>query len=505
MTRNSAFLGKMEDLVKQVVTYSNIPTYLIDSKIETQVNAYGENVNIPVVRVVSFFEDTISKVTNLLNSEFDIRIIKDEHATPDSFTSSGLTFQAALKSNRLDLPEYKILGPHRFEIRVSSILQDVYTAMQKGLSNGSPSLPDNVKRDFYRVGAFLEMADIEFVKIRDNAGNTGRNHTAAMPDLPQITREPQVVMAQPVAAPVTPVAPAPMPAPVPVPVVEMPAPVVEAPVPAPVVEKRVAAPVMSAVTEAVNKIDAMDMSVDSFNALAVGINNIENKNGLEEKYLDIFTPPVAAPVEEPVAEVAPVEAPKPAPEAVALNIDKIDTFNMNVNGFADRFADMPQAAPVVAAVTNTLDENAQMTEESLTEFVRTSYLIKEVDSSIAERAGAKINDDIDIEGDVDRLRFLKVFNIRQLVDKITDNKDDIIAFAEKWIGKDNGGSFDSGICLFYLEYLIVGMKNDPAFAVEYVLKFISDNDYSARYIIPTYNSIRQTAEPSNSYAHLTLK
>jgi hypothetical protein len=178
---------------------------------------------------------------------------------------------------------------------------------------------------------------------------------------------------------------------------------------------------------------------------------------------------------------------------------------MNVNGFADRIADMPQAAPVVAAVNHTLDENAQMTEESLTEFVRTSYLIKEVDSSIAERAGAKINDDIDIEGDVDRLRFLKVFNIRQLVDKITDNKDDIIAFAEKWIGKDNGGSFDSGICLFYLEYLIVGMKNDPAFAVEYVLKFISDNDYSARYIIPTYNSIRQTAEPSNSYAHLTLK
>lgn len=488
MTRNSAFLGKMEDLVKQVVTYSNIPTYLIDSKIETQVNAYGENVNIPVVRVVSFFEDTISKVTNLLNSEFELRIIKDEHTTPDSFTSSGLTFQAALKPNRLELPEYKILGPHRFEIRVSSILQDVYTAMQKGLSNGSPSLPDNVKRDFYRVGAFLEMADIEFVKIRDNAGNTARTQAASMPDLPQITREPQVVMAQPAPvaqAPVAAPAPAPVPAPAPAPVAEVPAP----------------APAPAVIEETVNKIDAMDMSVDSFNSLAMGINNIDNKNGVEEKYLDIFTPPVA----EPVAQVAPVEAPKPAPvqESVALNIDKIDTFNMNVNGLVDRVADLPQAA--AAPITNTIDENAQMTEESLTEFVRTSQLIKEVDSSIAERAGAKINDDIDIEGDVDRLRFLKVFTIRQLIEKITDNKEDIIAFAEKWIGKDNGGSFDSGICLFYLEYLIVGKKNDPAFAVEYVLKFISDNDYSARYIIPTYNSIRQTTEQSNNYAHLTLK
>jgi hypothetical protein len=78
-----------------------------------------------------------------------------------------------------------------------------------------------------------------------------------------------------------------------------------------------------------------------------------------------------------------------------------------------------------------------------------------------------------------------------------------VAFAEKWIGKDNGGSFDSGISLFYLEYLLVGKKNDPAFAVEYVVKFISDNDYSARYIIPTYNSIHNTEAPN--FSHLTLK
>jgi hypothetical protein len=151
-----------------------------------------------------------------------------------------------------------------------------------------------------------------------------------------------------------------------------------------------------------------------------------------------------------------------------------------------------------------MDDNSQMTEAMLKEYVKSSQLVKDVDSQIAERAAAKINDEVDIEGDVERLRFLKVFTLKQLNERIADNKDDIVAFAEKWIGKDNGGSFDSGICLFYLEYLLVGKKNDPAFAVEYVLKFISDNDYSARYIIPTYNSIRQTTEPSN-FAHLTLK
>jgi len=156
--------------------------------------------------------------------------------------------------------------------------------------------------------------------------------------------------------------------------------------------------------------------------------------------------------------------------------------------------------PIKAAV---MDENSQMTDATLKQYVSANKVIKEVDSEIARRAGATLNNEVDVEGDVERLKYLKVYSLKQLHERVMDNKNDIIAFAEKWIGKDNGGSFDSGICLFYLEYLLVGKKNDPAFAVEYVLKFISDNDYSARFIIPTYNSISKNEKPIA--AHLTLK
>jgi len=150
-----------------------------------------------------------------------------------------------------------------------------------------------------------------------------------------------------------------------------------------------------------------------------------------------------------------------------------------------------------------LNENAPITEASLTEYVLRSSLLKETDKQIAQLSGARINTDIDIEGDVDRLRFLKVHTLKEVYEILRDNGADIVAFAEKWIGKDNGGSFDSGISLFYLEYLLVGKKNDPAFAVEYVLKFISDNDYSARHIIPTYNLVKKTEVPD--FSHLTMK
>lgn len=465
--------------MKQVVNYHNIPCYLIDSKVEMHTNTYGENVNIPVVRIVGFFEDTISKVTYLLNNEFELRELKDAATPADAFTSTGKTYQAGLKPNRLDLPEYKILAPHKFEIRVTSILQDVYTAMQKGLSNGGATLPDNVKRDFYRVGAFLEMADLEFVKMRDNVAKAAGTPAAttgpsAAPEIPQATRD-TLFTAEPV-APVTPRE-----------------------------EPQAENPFIEQVKAAEDKtsLETMDMSVDSFNSLAVGINNIENKDDIaDDSYIDLLTEEKTVEVSEKAGAGAPAEG-------VALNIDNIETFNMNVNGLVERTTEIIRDADrdekKEEEKAGPADENSQLTEPMLKDFVKGSKLVKEIDAQIAERAGAKINDEIDIEGDVDRLRFLKVFTLKQLAERLTENKDEIVAFAEKWIGKDNGGSFDSGICLFYLEYLLVGKKNDPAFAVEYVLKFISDNDYSARYIIPTYNSIRHSDQPVSSFAHLTLK
>jgi hypothetical protein len=100
------------------------------------------------------------------------------------------------------------------------------------------------------------------------------------------------------------------------------------------------------------------------------------------------------------------------------------------------------------------------------------------------------------------LNFLNVHTLKQLDELLATNGNDIIAFADKWIGKNNGGTFDSGITLFYLEYFLVGKRNDPAFAVEYVTKFISDNDYSARYIIPTYNSVKNGEARNFSEASL---
>ncbi len=769
---NNAFMVKIEDLVREVVIQNDIPYYRIESRMELHTQTEAGDIYLPVIRIVTYFEDTVGQISDIIRTEFDVEIEKSVDKKKnrlESFSYKHVQYIAGLRDNRRQLTEYKRSGNKKFEIQVCSMLQDAWAGIEKELGYDSASFPEETKRDFYRVGALLEMADIEFLKIRIQLGKLQASPTAQQPDavivnetkeiaeaasantfaehlqavkieapsvaqapepivaniippivelptifvnangdlngiipeintvsnvqaaptpapqqfvppvvfrapaptqpqftppvaqvpqafvppvvnsqpafVPPVVAQPQII-AMPVVNTQPPVAPAPQPQVIAMPVASVqqptpnavvspqpqiismpvvntqPQPIVNVapPQPAPSVQPQqpvttpvvnfqpanpgtmterppVAQPIIAATAQAITNangrpfvqspvfqsiapqrvkvpmpvsvpsgiapqriktptpspidLDSMDMNVSSLNALSMNVNNIEQKTGVtDEKLAQIVNlgmnnipkvepvvkeEPVIAPVAKaepvaaPVAKVEPVAEPKtpatnngqPASDAVALNIDNVHNFNMNVNGMIERTTEIVRETPKIEEKTAekivpffedliepvnkpaVLDENAPMTDASLREYVMNSKLLKEVDLKIAERAGAKINAEIDIEGDVERLRFLKVFTLKQLHDRIMDNKNDIVAFAEKWIGKDNGGSFDSGISLFYLEYLLVGKKNDPAFAIEYVVKFISDNDYSARYIIPTYNSIKNTEMPN--FSHLTLK
>ena len=544
--RSNAFMVKVEDLVREIVIQNNIPYYRIESRMEHNAQATDGNNYLPVVRVITYFEDSVTPLSAVLRSEFDVEIEapKDQQVIKvDSFSSKHVEYKVTLKENRLGLTEYKRYGTKQFEIQVCSMIQDAWNGIERELGYNGGTIPDEAKRDFYRVGALLEMADIEFLKIRSLLNkNPEEDELTIKPDeyIPQqivATPQPQLVAA-PIYEEQKPVTnifasqpisyqPAPLPT----------APIVQEPV---VVAQQInqvvndvipqaAMPVNNPIGLAPQKVainNTVDTNINVSQPVVANINNVEMQNGIvQDKISEIINTASVfeqvAPVFQPQAPVysapppAPVEEKQPEPAKQNIDYTAPSNINVNAHGIVEKAAEpireqaqqaatpfyeeKPKSAPAP------LDENAQMSDASLKEYVLNSKLLREIDSQISVRAGAKLNDEIDIEGDVERLRFLKVFSLKQLHERLADNKNDIISFAEKWIGKDNGGSFDMGISLFYLEYLLVGKKNDPGFAVEYVLKFISDNDYSARYIIPTYNSIRQADSGVAKFSHLTLK
>jgi len=480
-----AFMLKIEDLVREIVTQNNLSYYRIESNMKHVDAGASEKSYVPVIRIVTYFEDTTTQISEILNSEFDISV--DKHFDKkkngmDHFSYKHLNFMAALKPNRLELTEYKRSGDKRFEIQICSMLQDALSGIEKEFGYDT-AIPEDAKRDFYRVTTLLEMADIELLKIKNRLNPQGKKN--------EVTTAPLPVSAElNIPAPEEPAKSAP--------------------------QSVVAEPVQPDRTDEIN---IPGGGVSSASPAAEEKAKEEQQADPEKTETTAKEAPKELP-QMPDINTASAEGLKRRP--ILSNMDKVVIVNVNANGMiekpAEKAPEPTQPAPAEKEVPffedkvalqeqqaahPVLDENDQITETSLREYALKSGLLKEVDTQIAERAGARINNEVDIEGDVERLRFLKVNTLKQLHEKITDNKDEIVAFAEKWIGKDNGGSFDSGIGLFYLEYLLVGKKNDPAFAVEYVVKFISDNDYSARYIIPTYNSIRN-AETAG-YSHLTLK
>ena len=49
---------KMEELVKEIIIQNNVPYYRIESRMDHQHSSSGENIYIPVIRVITYFEDS---------------------------------------------------------------------------------------------------------------------------------------------------------------------------------------------------------------------------------------------------------------------------------------------------------------------------------------------------------------------------------------------------------------------------------------------------------------
>lgn len=385
----------------QALAHNGVPVYCVDTVVPAM-----PAIGVPVLNIVTFGNEHNAAIVAVLQSLFQLQHIPQPPLATEAFADASFLFGAALLSDRASLLEYALLQPTPFHISVSSVLQRVYSAMHRELAPDG-TLPDSAQREFFRVGALLEMADIEFRKLRTSLSESRQSTTA-------------------------------------------------------------------------QELDSLLAAIPTAPLPEQVANNV--------------------PADQPVHDVSLPGTP------MALSIESIETFNLNASGPVEIAAPMaatPAAEP--ADPLPVINESDEITPELLKAWVATNDLVAEIDGMIAQRVEATMNTEVDVEGDVERLRFLRVLTFGQLIDRLRDNKNEVAEYAERWIGKDIGGSFDKGISLFYLEYLLVGKKNDPALAIEYVLKFISDNDYSARFIIPTYNAVRKRLEPSAGFSHLTLK
>ena len=190
---SKAVLVKVEDLVREIVIQNDIPYHRIQASMQRYAQVGGEDIYLPVVRIVTYFEDSVSAITRVLCSEFDVAIeesAENKKIRIDNFSSKHVQYIVGLKPNRSELIEYKRTGTEKFEIQICSLLQNAWSGIEKELGFDRETVPEAAKRDFYRVGALLEMVDLELLKIRSLIGKKTNNNAPATPPAAQVSLPP---------------------------------------------------------------------------------------------------------------------------------------------------------------------------------------------------------------------------------------------------------------------------------------------------------------------------
>lgn len=186
-----SFGPDLEALAKRLLAVDKIQVHRVEHRVKSRVSAADKAArklsangeprplstftDLLGLRIITYFRDTVDDVARLIEREFAIdqenSIDKRAVLDPDQFGYLSLHYVAQLSPGRAALPEYEKYGHVKFEIQVRSVLQHAWAEIEHDLGYKSPgALPRSLRRRFSRLAGLLELADDEFVAMRQEIG-----------------------------------------------------------------------------------------------------------------------------------------------------------------------------------------------------------------------------------------------------------------------------------------------------------------------------------------------
>jgi len=124
------------------------------------------------LRVITYFEDTVDDVAKIVEREFEVDQENSEDkrqvSDPERFGYASLHYVVRLSAGRVRHEEYRRFSGMKAEIQVRSVLQHAWAEIEHDLGYKSKDVvPYDYRRGFARLAGLLELADSEFVRLRD--------------------------------------------------------------------------------------------------------------------------------------------------------------------------------------------------------------------------------------------------------------------------------------------------------------------------------------------------
>jgi putative GTP pyrophosphokinase len=132
------------------------------------------------LRIISYLKEDVAQISALVEREFKVNedhsMDKGAMLDPDRFGYLSVHYVAELAGQRAGMPEYRQYADVVFEIQIRSILQHAWAEIEHDLGYKAESeIPRDIRRRFSRLSGLLEIADDEFVVLKDEVNR----HVAA--------------------------------------------------------------------------------------------------------------------------------------------------------------------------------------------------------------------------------------------------------------------------------------------------------------------------------------
>lgn len=185
------FTQKLDVLLRDLLRARNIDFHLQESRTKensslrekivhsakTSASPLNDVTDLSGLRVITYYEDDAIAVANLIESEFavDRENSKVHSAVATEFGYKSAHYVVKLSQGRATLLEWKGLADLKAEIQVRTVLQHAWAAISHKLQyKREQDVPAMLKRKLSRLSALFEIADDEFVALRDASGAVSR-------------------------------------------------------------------------------------------------------------------------------------------------------------------------------------------------------------------------------------------------------------------------------------------------------------------------------------------
>ena len=173
--------------VKNIIKSESINVHEIIGRVKTVESLQGkvkrknysnlaEITDLCGIRIITYFSDDVDRIAELISQEFEVdvenTIDKRKSEDPTKFGYVSLHYVVSLKEENSYSILYRRFENIKLEIQIRTVMQHAWAEIEHDLGYKSKEdIPDQYRRQFSRLAGLIELADENFLQLKNNINN----------------------------------------------------------------------------------------------------------------------------------------------------------------------------------------------------------------------------------------------------------------------------------------------------------------------------------------------